>query len=143
MTNEKFRIGRKVISCLTKKPPVLSSPYHVIIWQLIKDPDDFSGVDWARETRAAKELYFTYSNLRFWSQMSLGFYLNSLNFFKSTNGVKHLREAIAEFERASKIKFVETKEDEFDDSRKFDKKIDKDSKPLNHKDLFKNGKKTK
>ena len=75
--------------------------------------------------------------------MNLGFYLNSLNFFKGTDGVKHLRRAITEFESASKLKFTEVQEEEFDDSRKFDKKIDKDSKPLNYKDLFKNGKKTK
>ena len=74
--------------------------------------------------------------------MNLGFYLNSLNFFKGTDGVKHLRRAITEFESASKLKFTEVQEEEFDDSRKFDKKIDKDSKPLNYKDLFKNGKKT-
>ena len=143
MANSKFKIGRKIISRFTKKPPALSSPYHVIIWQLIKDPDDFSGVDWAKETQAAKELYLTYPNLKFWSQINLGFYLNSLNFFKGTNGIKHLKKAISEFETSSSISISKVEKEKFDEDRTFNKKISPSSKPLTYKDFFKNGKKTK
>lgn len=145
MANEKFRIGRKITSRLTRKPPVLSSPYHVIIWQLIKDPDDFSGVDWSRETQVAKELYTAYPNLKFWSQINLGFYLNSLHFFKGTNGIKHLKKAVLDFETvgSSSVIISEVKKEEFDETKTFNKKINPSSKPLTYKDFFKNGKKTK
>ena len=143
MSDEGFDIGRKIISRATNKQVKPKNKFWVLIWQLIKDPNDFSNVDWARETKASALLFMQYPNIKFWSQLNLGFYLNSLNFFNGTDGVKHLRRAITEFESASKLKFTEAKEEEFNDSRKFDKKIDKDSKPLNYKDLFKNGKKTK
>jgi hypothetical protein len=143
MSDEGFDIGRKIISRATNKQVKPKNKFWVLIWQLIKDPNDFSNVDWARETRASQQLFIQYPNIKFWSQLNLGFYLNSLNFFNGTDGVKHLRRAITEFESASKLKFTEVREEEFDESRKFDKKIDKDSKPLNYKDLFKNGKKTK
>tara|TARA_Y100001938_G_C7974152_1_gene370884 strand:- start:201 stop:626 length:426 start_codon:yes stop_codon:yes gene_type:complete len=141
MKGEKFKIGRKIISRLTKKPPVLLSPYHVIIWQLIKNPDDFSGIDWSRETLAAKELYGTYPNVDFWGQLNLGFYLNSLNFFKGKDGVKYLNQAINKFESSSRLDLGDTPAEEFDNAKTFDKKIN--SKPLTLKDFLKNGKKTK
>jgi hypothetical protein len=141
MKDEKLKIGRKIISRLTKEPPVLLSPYHVIIWQLIKNPDDFSGVDWGGETLVAKELYRTYPNVNFWGQLNLGFYLNSLNFFKGKDGVKYLNDAINKFESSSRLNLGDAPAEEFDNSKTFDKKIN--SKPLTLKDFLKNGKKTK
>tara|TARA_R100000008_G_C3586401_1_gene172714 strand:- start:2563 stop:2994 length:432 start_codon:yes stop_codon:yes gene_type:complete len=143
MSSSGFEIGRKIVSRSTNKQVKPKNEFWVLIWQLIKDPNDFSQVDWARETKASKELFNHYPNVKFWSQLNLGFYLNSLNFFNSADGVKHLRKAINEFENANKIQFQQVVGEKFDESKSFDKKIDKKTKPLNYKDFFKNGKKTK
>ena len=143
MKNDGFKIGRKIESVKTRKQVYPKNKLWVLIWQLIKDPNDFSQVDWSRETKAAKELFESYPNIQFWSQLNLGFYLNSLNFFKGKDGVKYLREAITEFENASKINFQPKTTEEFDDNIKFDKKIDKSKKPISLNSFLRNGKKTK
>tara|TARA_Y100000114_G_scaffold144784_1_gene153740 strand:- start:291 stop:722 length:432 start_codon:yes stop_codon:yes gene_type:complete len=143
MSDKGFEIGRRIISRSTNKQVKPKNQFWVLIWQLIKDPNDFSQVDWARETKASKELFNHYPNVKFWSQLNLGFYLNSLNFFNSSDGVKYLRKAIDEFESVNKIKFEEVKAEKFDESKKFNKSINKNKKPLSYKDLFKNGKKTR
>jgi hypothetical protein len=139
----KFKLGRKIKSRTTKKQVQPKNKFAVIIWQLIKDPNDFSAVDWSRETKAAKDLFNTYPNIKFWSQINLGFYLNSLNFFNGKDGVKYLRNAVDEFERNLKINFQQAQKEEFNDNANFHKNIDKSTKPMSLSSIFKNGKKTK
>lgn len=143
MKSDKLQIGRKIKSRTTGKQVQPKNEFSVLIWQLIKDPNDFSQVDWGRETKASKELWLTYPNIKFWSQLNLGFYLNSLNFFKGKDGVKHLHKAIIEFESNSKMKFVEPTLEQFDNKAKFNKNIDKSAMPISLSSIFKNGKKTK
>ncbi len=143
MKNEKFKIGRKINSRTTKTQVQPKNAFSVLIWQLIKDPNDFSQADWGRETKAAKHLYNTYPKIEFWSQLNLGFYLNSLNFFNGKDGVKYLRDAIDDFERNLKIKFSPAIQEKFDENAKFDKNIDKSKRPASLNALLRNGKKTK
>jgi predicted methyltransferase len=143
MKNKCFKIGRKIQSRTTKRQVQPKNEFGVLIWQLIKDPNDFSQADWGRETKAAKELYNTYPEVKFWSQLNLGFYLNSLNFFNGKDGIKYLREAIEDFERISKIKFSTPTQEEFNENAKFDKSVDKSQKPTSLSSLLRNGKKTK
>ena len=142
MKNE-FKIGRKIESRTTKKQVEPKNKFAVIIWQLIKDPNDFSSVDWSRETKAAKNLFTTYPRVEFWKQINLGFYLNSLNFFNGKDGVKYLKDAIYDFERNLKINFSTPQKEKFDDNAKFNKSIPKSAKPVSLNSIFKNGKKTK
>ena len=142
MKNE-FKIGRKIESRTTKRQVEPKNKFAVIIWQLIKDPNDFSAVDWSRETKAAKNLFTTYPKIEFWQQINLGFYLNSLNFFNGKDGVKYLKDAIDDFERNLKINFSAPKQEKFDEEAKFDKNIPKSAKPISLTSVFKNGKKTK
>tara|TARA_R100000008_G_scaffold85477_1_gene75533 strand:+ start:1634 stop:2068 length:435 start_codon:yes stop_codon:yes gene_type:complete len=139
----KFKIGRKILSRRTDKPPCIKTKYAVLIWQLIKEPNDLCAKDWARETKAAKELFELYPNLDFWSQINLGFYLNSLNFFKNKDGQKHFKKAVEEFEVSCKLKFGKVKEEKFDEQKTFDKDIKSNPKKTSYIDLFKSGKKTK
>jgi hypothetical protein len=143
MKNKNFNIGRRIESRTTKKQVQPKNEFAVLIWQLVKDPNDFSQVDWGRETKAAKELFSTYPNVEFWSQLNLGFYLNSLNFFKGKDGIKHLRQAITEFQANSKITFSAPIKENFNDEAQFSKNIDKSTKPVSLNSLFKNGKKTR
>ena len=140
---KEFKIGRKIESRTTKKQVQPKNKFAAIIWQLIKDPNDFSSVDWSRETKAAKSLFDTYPRIEFWVQINLGFYLNSLNFFNGKDGVKYLKSAINDFESNEKINFAAPQQEKFDDKAKFDKNIPKSTKPVSLNCIFKNGKKTK
>ena len=82
-------------------------------------------------------------NIKFWSQINLGFYLNSLNFFNGKDGIKYLRNAVNEFERNLKINFQQSEKEHFNDDVDFHKNIDKSTKPVSLNSIFKNGKKTK
>ena len=69
-----------------------------------QNPNDFCH-EWGRETKAAKSLYLQYPDINFWKRLDLGFYLNSLNFFNKSDGLRKLREAIQDYELSKKIKF--------------------------------------
>jgi hypothetical protein len=140
---DEFKIGRRIENRTTKKQVEPTNKFAVIIWQLIKDPNDFSAVDWSREIKAAKNLFTTYPRIEFWRQINLGFYLNSLNFFNGKDGVKYLKSAIYDFERNLKINFSAPEQEKFDEETKFHKNIPKSANPISLTSIFKNGKKTK
>lgn len=145
MSDEKqFSVGRKIVSSKTGKPPFIRNKYQVLIWQLIKNPNDFCHIEWSRETKAAKLLYFQYPDINFWRQLDLGFYLNSLNFFSKSDGLRKLREAIDEYELSKKVKFsTKEKEKRVENLDTFHKEIKTKKQDLRYGDFFKHGKKTK
>lgn len=140
----KFSIGRKIVSAKTGKPPFIRNKYQVLIWQLIKNPYDFCHAEWGRETKAAKSLYLQYPDINFWKRLDLGFYLNSLNFFNKSDGLRKLREAIQDYELSKKVKFSpEEKKERVENLETFDKKIENKKQKLKYGDFFKHGKKTR
>tara|TARA_B100000131_G_scaffold218972_1_gene210503 strand:- start:239 stop:682 length:444 start_codon:yes stop_codon:yes gene_type:complete len=75
------------------KQPVVKNKYQLMVWQLLKIPDDLSRGEWMREVKIGKELFEKYPDEEFWSQLDIGFHLNSLAFFKRKEGSEILQEA--------------------------------------------------
>ena len=42
------------------KRPVVKNKYQLMVWQLLKIPDDLSRVEWMREVKIGKELFEKY-----------------------------------------------------------------------------------
>ena len=78
-------------------PPVVKNKYQLMVWQLLKIPDDLSRNEWMREVKIGKELFEAYPDEEFWSQLDIGFYLNSLAFFKRKEGAEVLKEARSKY----------------------------------------------
>ncbi len=139
----KITIGRKILDTNSGKPPVINNKYQALIWQLIQNPSRFSNQDWGREIKCAKEIFDTYPELDFWTSLNLGFYLNSLNFFRKADGRKILNKKITEYRTAMRFGDSSAKdEDKFDNDTKFDKNV-KPKEEISYEDFFKRGKKTK
>ena len=76
-----------------------------MVWQLLKLPTDLSRGEWGREVKIGKELFEMYPDEEFWSQLDIGFYLNSLAFFKRKEGGEILKEMRTRFLGFSKMRF--------------------------------------
>lgn len=79
------------------KPPVVKNKYQLMVWQLLKIPDDLSRNEWMREVKIGKDLFEEYPDEKFWSRLDIGFYLNSLAFFKRKEGSEILKEARSKY----------------------------------------------
>ena len=83
--------------------PVVRNKYQLMVWQLLKIPTDLSRSEWQREVKIGKELFEMYPDEDFWSQIYIGFYLNSLAFFKRKEGGEILKESRTRYLGYSKI----------------------------------------
>jgi hypothetical protein len=97
MQKKTLKLGRRILN-KSGRSPKLNNIWQLIIWQLIKNPNDLSRHEWARETKIAKELYESVPDIDFWGQLKMtneygkSFYLNSLAFLKRQKGQKILKE---------------------------------------------------
>tara|TARA_B100002019_G_C21253213_1_gene592364 strand:- start:769 stop:1185 length:417 start_codon:yes stop_codon:yes gene_type:complete len=87
-----FILNNKRILDSEGNPPKINNKYQYIIWCFIPNAKNFSGVDWGREVKVARNLFKKYKDLNFWKSFELDFPLNSLNWFETSQGKKCLEE---------------------------------------------------
>lgn len=60
--------------------------YHFMVQRFLKEDKDLTARVWAREIKIAKKIFNLYPDPHFWNQVDLGFPLNSLAWFCSSEG---------------------------------------------------------
>ena len=65
--------------------------YHFIVNKFVLGKKSLSQKDWPREIKIAKKIFNLYPYPKFWSQLNLGFNLNSLAWFLTKEGGHSLR----------------------------------------------------
>tara|TARA_R100001509_G_C4723791_1_gene167411 strand:- start:42 stop:458 length:417 start_codon:yes stop_codon:yes gene_type:complete len=87
-----FILNNKRILDSSGKHPKINNKFQYIIWCFIPNAKNFSGADWGREVKVAKNLFKKYKDLNFWKSFEIDFPLNSLNWFETSKGKKFLQE---------------------------------------------------
>ena len=60
--------------------------YHFMVQRFLKEDKDLTSRVWAREIKIAKKIFNLHPDTYFWNQIDLGFSLNSLAWFCSSEG---------------------------------------------------------
>ena len=67
--------------------PKIVKKNQFLVWKFCKTPDK---INWGREIKLAVELFKKYPDIEFWNDIKLGFFLNSLAWFKTDKGKEFL-----------------------------------------------------
>lgn len=73
-----------------------------LVWKFIKYPNSLSSKEWVREKGIAKRILAKYPDPKFWNDVIIDFYLNSLAFFLTYKG----KELLYKEQNKFKLDFV-------------------------------------
>jgi hypothetical protein len=99
--------------------PKINNLQQFLIWKNLKEP---SLCNWPNQIKIASKIIKVYSNPDFWTTYFLGFKLNSLAYFLTKDGKKHLFLSYNRFLLDNLIKVDYSLGEKVGEDRKFDKK---------------------
>ena len=82
-----FKVSAILLSWqMDKKGTAPKGFYHFMVQRFLKEDKDLTSRVWAREIKIAKKIFNLYPDIDFWNNIDLGFPLNSLAWFCSSEG---------------------------------------------------------